>query len=86
MRTSTTINDTAWPTCLIKLNAEQKQIASEPGRFNYELVATGSDAKPRIVKAAVPYNLEVLKKRDDERRAREHVPDNAPHVGDTFPP
>jgi hypothetical protein len=80
------ISATAWPICLVKLDAEQKQDPSTTGRFSYELVATGSDAKPRITRPAVPHNLEVLKKQDDEKRARTGRPDNAPRVGDTIVP
>ncbi len=65
------IGDTAGPICLLKLDAEQKRMPSSPGRFSYELVATGSDAKPRITRPPVPYDIEVLKRRDDQRRARD---------------
>jgi hypothetical protein len=78
------VSDGAWPTCLIRLDAEQKQTTLEPDRFRYELIATGGDAKAQITKPAVPYDVQVLKKRDDERRIREHRPDNAPRVGDTI--
>jgi len=80
------ISDTAWPICLVKLDAEQKQNPTFPGRFSYELIATGSGAKPQITRPPVPYDLEVLKKRDDEKRIRDHRPDNAPRVGDTIVP
>jgi hypothetical protein len=80
------INEATWPICLIKLDAEQKQMPSWPGRFSYELIATGSDARPQITRPPVPYDIEVLKKRDDQQRAREHRPDNAPRVGDTIAP
>ncbi len=42
------INDTLWPICLIKLDAELKQPWFERGRFNYELIATGTGATPKI--------------------------------------
>jgi hypothetical protein len=75
-----------WPICLIKLDAEQKQTRFLPDRFTYELIGVGGGARPRITKPAVPYDLEVLRKRDDEIRIREHRPDNAPRVGDTIAP
>jgi hypothetical protein len=80
------ISETAWPICLIKLDAEQKQMPQFPGRFSYELIAMGSGAQPQITRPAIPYDLEVLKKRDDEQRIRERRPDNAPRVGDTIAP
>jgi hypothetical protein len=80
------IDETAWPICLVKLDAEQKQMPDVAGRFSYELVATGSGAKPQITKPPVPYDIEVLKKRDQEKRARNHTPDSAPRVGDTLAP
>jgi hypothetical protein len=41
-----------------------------PEWFSYELVAMGTDAKPQITKPAVPFDIEVLKKQDAEKRAR----------------
>ena len=64
------ITETAWPICLVKLDAEQKQDPSSAGRFSYELVAMGTDAKPQITKPVVPFDIEVLKKQDAEKRAR----------------
>ena len=71
------ITHAAWPICLIT--------RFRPDQF-YELVAMGGGATPRITKPSVPYDLEVLKKRDDEKRIREHRPDNGPRVGDTIAP
>jgi len=67
------VNDTAWPICVIKLEAEQKQDPTTNRRFSYELIATGTDAKPEITKPAVPYDLEVLKKHDAAKCARARV-------------
>lgn len=64
------INDTLWPMCLIKLDAELKQPWFESGRFNYELVATGTGATPKITRPAIPYDVEILKKRGAEQRVR----------------
>jgi hypothetical protein len=80
------VSETTWPICLIKLDAEQKQIPSVPGRFSYELIGMGGGAKPKITKAPAPYDLEVLKSRDEEKRAREGRPETAPRVGDTIAP
>ena len=49
-------------------------------------VAMGGGAKPRITKPAVPYDLGVLKKQDEQKRIRDHRPDNGPRVGDTIAP
>jgi hypothetical protein len=63
-------NDTLWPICLIKLDAELKQPWDAPGRFNYELIATGTGATPKITRPAIPWDVEVLKKRGAEQRVR----------------
>jgi hypothetical protein len=72
------ISETAWPICLVKLDAEQKQHPSEGGRFGYELVAMGDGAAPRITRPAVPYDIEVLKKRGAQKRARPPTPPPPP--------
>jgi hypothetical protein len=51
------------PIGLIKLEAEQKQLAGFHGGFKFELVATGSGAIPQITRAASPFDPTVLEQR-----------------------
>jgi len=73
------INDTLWPTCVIKLDAELKQPWLS-GRFTNELIATGTGATRKITRPAIPWNVEVLKKRGEAQRAR---PPAAPPPGES---
>jgi hypothetical protein len=57
------IDDSVGPIGVIKLEAEQKQHPTIRAGFRFELVATGNDAIPQIVKAALPFDASLLKKR-----------------------
>lgn len=70
------VNDTLWPICVVKLDAELKQPWRASGRFNYEVIATGSGATPKITRPAIPFDAEVVKKRNAARMG--HPPGTPP--------
>jgi hypothetical protein len=63
------INDTLWPACVVKLDADLKQ-PWVSGRYSVEAIATGTGATPKITRPAIPWNVEVLKKCAEAERAR----------------
>jgi len=77
------INDTVWPICVVKLDAELKQPWVASGRFSYELLATGTGATPQITRSAIPFDVEILKKRARNRVRGPGLPPPAP--GDSKP-
>jgi len=63
------IDAAVWPLCVVKLEAELKQGWPYGNRFHYELVATGTGATAQITRPAIPFDVEVLKKRGEAQRA-----------------